>query len=404
MLWNAFLLAIREIRRNVLRSILTILGIVIGVASVISMVMLGDSTTEKVTSGISKLGTNILTISPGQERRGPPTEGGNAPQPFDIDDVKAIEREIVGLKAIAPLSTVSVNVVYGNENYSTTAYGTNNDYFVANDWEFVEGEGFSSSELKAGKSVCIIGETVKEELFGSASPLGVDIRLGSFSCRVKGLLKAKGSSSFGMNQDDLVVVPLRMLQRRLAGTLNISSITVAVEDDVSTDSITQSLRLLFRERRKIKDGEDENFHIRDMQDVIKTLSATTGMLTMLLGAVAAISLVVGGIGIMNIMLVSVTERTREIGIRLAIGAFESEVLLQFLVESVVLSALGGIVGIILGLLITLGITTLFDLPFMLNEGIIILAFVFSTLIGIVFGYFPAKKAANLNPIDALRHE
>ena len=404
MLWNAFLLAIREIRRNVLRSILTILGIVIGVASVISMVMLGDSTTEQVTSGISKLGTNILTISPGQEKRGPPTEDGSKPIPFDIDDVKAIEREVVGLKAVAPLSTASVNVVYGNENYSTTAYGTNNDYFIAKDWEFSEGEVFSNSELKAGKSVCIIGETVREELFGSASPLGVKIRLGSFSCMVKGLLESKGTSSFGMNQDDLVVVPLRMLQRRLAGTLNISSITVAVEDDVSTDSVTQSLRLLFRERRKIKDGEDENFHIRDMQDVIETLSATTGMLTMLLGAVAAISLVVGGIGIMNIMLVSVTERTREIGIRLAIGAFEREVLLQFLVEAVVLSALGGVVGIILGLLITLGVTTMFDLPFMLNEGIIVLAFVFSTLIGIVFGYFPAKKAANLNPIDALRHE
>ncbi len=404
MLWNAFLLAIREIRRNVLRSILTILGIVIGVASVIAMVMLGDSTTAQVTSGISKLGSNMLTLSPGQERRGPPTQGQSTTQAFDMDDVKAIKREISGLRAVAPLSSSSVSVVYGNENYSTTVYGTENDYFIVKDWEFVEGEAFSSSETKAGKSVCIIGETVRKELFGSSSPLGEKIRLGTFSCKVKALLKSKGTASFGMDQDDLVVVPLKMLQRRLTGTQDISSISISVKDDVSTDDVTKSLRLLFRERRNIKNDEEENFNIRDMKDIIETLSSTTGMLTMLLGAVAAISLVVGGIGIMNIMLVSVTERTREIGIRLAIGAFESEVLLQFLVESVVLAALGGVVGIILGLLITLGVTSAFDLPFILNKGIIILAFVFSTLIGIVFGYFPAKKAANLNPIDALRHE
>lgn len=404
MLWNAFLLAAREIRRNVLRSILTILGIVIGVASVIAMVMLGDSTTAKVTSGISKLGSNMLIVLPGQERRGPPTSGKDKKQPFDMDDVQAIQREISGIKAVAPMSSASITAVYGNENYSTTAYGTNNDYFIVKDWVFKEGEAFNSSELNAGKSVCIIGESVRKELFGSSSPVGEKIRLGAFSCVVKGLLESKGSSSFGMDQDDLIVVPLKMLQRRLTGTQDISNINISVEDGISSESVTKSLRLLLRERRDIKENQDENFHIRDMKDIIETLSSTTGMLTMLLGAVAAISLVVGGIGIMNIMLVSVTERTREIGIRLAIGAFEREVLLQFLVESVVLSALGGVVGIILGLLITFGVTALFDLPFIMNEGIIVLAFVFSTLIGIVFGYFPAKKAANLNPIDALRHE
>nr|WP_321267586.1 ABC transporter permease [uncultured Sulfurimonas sp.] len=404
MLWNAFLLAAREIRRNVLRSILTILGIVIGVASVIAMVMLGDSTTAKVTSGISKLGSNMLIVLPGQERRGPPTSGKDKKQPFDMDDVQAIQREISGIKAVAPMSSASVTAVYGNENYSTTAYGTNNDYFIVKDWVFKDGEAFNSSELNAGKSVCIIGESVRKELFGSNSPIGEKIRLGTFSCRVKGLLESKGSSSFGMDQDDLIVVPMKMLQRRLTGTQDISNISISVKDGISSDTVTNSLRLLLRERRNIKGNDDENFHIRDMKDIIETLSSTTGMLTMLLGAVAAISLVVGGIGIMNIMLVSVTERTREIGIRLAIGAFEREVLLQFLVESVVLSALGGVVGIILGLLITVGVTILFKLPFIMNEGIIVLAFVFSTLIGIVFGYFPAKKAANLNPIDALRHE
>lgn len=403
MLWNAFLLAIREIRRNLLRSILTILGIVIGVASVIAMVMLGDSTTAQVTSSISKLGSNMLILSPGQERHGPPTLDQRA-KLFDEDDVKAIKREIDAIKAVAPLSTTSSTVVYGNENYSTTVYGSDNDYFIVKDWGVLEGELFSESEIKAGKSVCVIGETVRKELFGSGSPIGEKIRLGSFSCKIKGLLTEKGSATFGIDQDDLVVVPLKMMQRRMTGTQDIATIIVSVKDEASTTSVSKSLRVLFRERRNVKDGEEENFNVHDMKDIIATLSSTTGMLTMLLGAVAAISLIVGGIGIMNIMLVSVTERTREIGIRLAIGAFESEVLLQFLVESIVLSALGGVIGIALGLLITLGVTTAFDLPFMLNKGIIALAFVFSTLIGIVFGYFPAKKAANLNPIDALRHE
>lgn len=403
MLWNAFLLAIREIKRNVLRSILTILGIVIGVASVITMVMLGDGTTQKVTSGITKLGTSTLTLSPGQERRGPPKSGSSA-KAFTIKDVEAIRREIIGIKAVAPTSSTSATLVFGNTNHSSSVYGTDNNYFIVKDWGFQEGEAFSESELKAGKSVCIIGQTVREELFGTASPIGENIRLGTFSCKVKGLLEEKGSSSFGMDQDDTVVVPLKMLQRRMTGTQDVSSISVAVKENVSTDTVTNSLRLLLRERRGIEGDETENFHIRDMKDLIETLSSTTKMLTLLLGAVAGISLVVGGIGIMNIMLVSVTERTREIGIRLAIGALEREVLLQFLVESVVLSSLGGVVGIIFGVLIALGVTMAFDIPFVLNQNIMIIAFVFSTMIGIVFGYFPAKKAATMNPIDALRHE
>lgn len=403
MLLNALFLAMREILRNILRSTLTILGIVIGVASVIAMVMLGDSTTAQVTSGISKLGSNMLILTPGQNRYGPSRTEQNIKK-FTIDDVKAIKREISGIKAAAPTSASAVTAVYGNQNYSTTASGTDNDFFIVRVWEFEEGEEFSQSELQAGKSVCIIGNTVKEELFGNQSPIGSKIRIGSFSCIVKGLLKEKGTSSFGSDQDDLIVVPLKMLQRRITGNQDIASISISVHDGINTGSVIDSLRLLFRDRRNIKDNKEEDFFIRDMKDIIETLSSTTKMLTILLGAVAAISLVVGGIGIMNIMLVSVTERTREIGIRLAIGAFEREVLLQFLVEAVVLSSLGGIIGIILGLLITLGLTSAYDLPFIFNEGIIILAFLFSTAIGVVFGYFPAKKAATMNPIDALRHE
>lgn len=403
MFWNTFLLAFREIRRNVLRSILTILGIVIGVASVIAMVMLGDGTTEQVTSGIAKLGSNMLNISPGQERHGPPREDQSA-EPFELEDVEAIKREISGLKAAAPVSSSSATVVYGNENYSTTVYGTDNDYFIVKDWSFAEGREFSDNELKGGKAVCIIGQTVREELFGQQFPVGSAIRLGAFSCRVIGLLEEKGSAVFGMDQDDVVVVPIKMLQRRMTGNQKVATISVSVQDGVSTATVSESLRLLLRERRRIRNAEDENFHIRDMKDIIETLSSTTQTLTMLLGAVAAISLIVGGIGIMNIMLVSVTERTREIGIRLAIGALEREVLFQFLVESVVLASMGGVIGIILGLLITWGVTEAFDLPFVLNGSIMVIAFVFSTAIGVVFGFFPAKKAATMNPIDALRHE
>jgi putative ABC transport system permease protein len=345
----------------------------------------------------------MLTISPGQERRGPPREDQGS-KPFDISDATAIKNEISNIKAVAPTSSSSSTVIFGNENHSTSIYGTDNGYFVVRDWVFEEGREFSQNELNAGKSVCIIGETVRETLFGQQSPLGSNIRLGSFSCQVVGLLKSKGSASFGMDQDDLVVVPLKMLQRRITGNQNVASIYVSVNEGVATESVIENIRLLLRERRDIRGNEEENFHIRDMKDIIETLSSTTQTLTILLGAVAAISLIVGGIGIMNIMLVSVTERTREIGIRLAIGALEREVLLQFLVESIVLASLGGIIGIILGILITFFATNAFGIPFVINEAIMIIAFIFSMIIGIVFGYFPAKKAATMNPIDALRHE
>ena len=403
MLWNAFILAIRAIRRNVMRSILTILGIVIGVASVIAMTMLGDGTTAYVTNSITKLGSNMLIIIPGQEPRGPRSISGKAAL-FDLGDVEAIKREIAAIKAASPVGTKGINSVYGNQSYSTSIYGTDNDYFIIKDWEFQSGREFSQNELQSGKSVCIIGETVHKELFGAQDPIGKNIRLEKFSCKVIGVLHAKGAAAFGVDQDDLIVSPLKMFQRRLSGNRDIARIMVSVSDEISTTEVQEEIKLLFRERRHIKIGDKDDFYIRDMKDIIDTLSSTTEMLTLLLGAVAAISLLVGGIGIMNIMLVSVTERTREIGIRLAIGALEREVLLQFLVESIVLSMLGGIIGIVLGISITVVMTQVFDIPFIFNQGIIFIAFLFSAVVGIGFGYFPARKAAKMNPIDALRHE
>ena len=403
MLTNAFLIALKEIKRNILRSILTILGIVIGVASVIAMVMIGDGTTANVKENISKLGTNMLTLRVGQERRGPPREDNSA-KAFEDDDIVAIKNEIQNVKAVASENSSSINIVYGNKSNASFVIGTNNDYFIIKDWELSDGRIFDESELSTGKSSCILGSTIVKQLFEDENPIGANIRLKSFSCNVIGVLKSKGASAFGRDQDEVVIVPLKMSQRKIKGDKDISSILISITEGKYIENAKSDITALMQERRAIKVGESDNFYIRDMEEILSTMTSTTKMLTYLLGSIAAISLLVGGIGIMNIMLVSVTERTREIGTRLAIGAMENEVLLQFLVEAIVLSTLGGIIGIFLGLSIGVVVVNMMDLPFILNEQIILISFILSTLIGVFFGYFPAQKAAKLNPIDALRYE
>ncbi|WP_152057584.1 ABC transporter permease [Aliarcobacter butzleri] len=403
MLSNAFLIAIKEIRRNILRSILTILGIVIGVASVIAMVMIGDGTTASVKESITKLGTNMLTLRVGQERRGPPRED-NSSKPFQNEDITAIKNEIQNIKGVAAENSTKMNIVYGNKSNNSSVIGTNNDYFIIKDWALKDGRIFDDSELSSGKSSCIIGTTIVTQLFGDENPIGASIRLKNMTCNVIGVLASKGAAAFGNDQDEIVIVPLKMYQRKIKGDKDVSSIIISITEERYIENAKTEITSLMQERRAVKIGEPDNFHIRDMKDILDTMTSTTNMLTYLLGSIAAISLLVGGIGIMNIMLVSVTERTREIGTRLAIGAMESEVLLQFLVEAVVLSTWGGIIGIFLGLGIGYTIVNMMQLPFILNNQIIIISFVFSTLIGIIFGYFPARKAARLNPIDALRYE
>ncbi|WP_305863592.1 ABC transporter permease [Aliarcobacter butzleri] len=403
MLSNAFLIAIKEIRRNILRSILTILGIVIGVASVIAMVMIGDGTTASVKESITKLGTNMLTLRVGQERRGPPRED-NSSKAFQNEDITAIKNEIQNIKAVAAENSTKMNIVYGNKSNNSSVIGTNNDYFIIKDWALKDGRIFDDSELSSGKSSCIIGTTIVTQLFGDENPIGASIRLKNMTCNVIGVLASKGAAAFGNDQDEIVIVPLKMYQRKIKGDKDVSSIIISITEERYIENAKTEITSLMQERRAVKIGEPDNFHIRDMKDILDTMTSTTNMLTYLLGSIAAISLLVGGIGIMNIMLVSVTERTREIGTRLAIGAMESEVLLQFLVEAVVLSTWGGIIGIFLGLGIGYTIVNMMQLPFIINNQIIVISFVFSTLIGIVFGYFPARKAARLNPIDALRYE
>ena len=401
MLYEAVKLALQAIKRNAMRSFLTVLGIVIGVAAVIAMVTIGNGTTAKVKSELSRLGSNMLSISPGQFGPGRPSAEAKA---FKSRDVEVIRAQITGLKAIAPIAQKSATVVFGSESRTVTVTGTENDFFIAQDWVLAAGRIFLDGELRGGGAVCVIGQTVGTKLFGRVDPVRGSIRVGGVACEVVGLLQAKGQTSFGMDQDDLVVMPLRTFHRRIAGNTDISRIVVTAKDGVRTNKIQSDLEAMLRERRNITRGMEDDFSVRDMTQIAQTQAGTTAALTALLGAVAAVSLLVGGIGIMNIMLVSVTERTREIGIRLAIGALERQVLAQFLIEAVVLSLFGGLSGILLGLGLARLATYAIEVPFSVDPAIVFEAFVFSALVGIVFGYFPARRAARLNPIEALRHE
>jgi putative ABC transport system permease protein len=384
-----------------MRSFLTILGIVIGVAAVITMVTVGRGATAQVTAQLASLGSNLLMIRPGQ-RMGP--ESSSGAKPFDLHDATAIATEVGALSAVAPVSSKGLTAIYGNANWSTNVTGTTNEYFKAGNWVLARGRQFTQGELRAGKAVCIIGATVRKELFGGQDPLDSTIRLHKLSCHVVGLLASKGQTAMGTDQDDRIIVPLRTMQRRIAGNQDVHLILVSAQDGVATEHVKQDIERLLRERRHIAANEDDDFSVLDTKQIADMLTGTTQVLTMLLGAVAAVSLLVGGIGIMNIMLVSVTERIREIGIRLAIGALEHEVLWQFLVEAVVLSSLGGLFGIALALAASVGLADLMQVPFIFHPGIMAIAFVFSAAVGVLFGYFPARRAARLDPIDALRHE
>ncbi|WHA39689.1 ABC transporter permease [Agrobacterium larrymoorei] len=395
-------LAMRAISRNMLRSFLTVLGVVIGVAAVIAMVTIGNGTTERVKSELSRLGTNMLFIRPGQF--GPGRASVDAKR-FNDHDIHAIKDQISGIRAVAPLNRSSAaTVIYGGKNHQTSVVGTTNDYLISQDWTIALGREFQPAEDRGGQIGCIIGETVRQELFGASNPVGQTIRVSNISCPVIAVLARKGQSGMGDDQDDTVIMPLKIHQRRIGGTTTISSIMVSAQDGVSTAKVQSDLENLLRERRRIALGRQDDFTVNDMTQIASAMTGTTTLLTGLLGAVAAVSLLVGGIGIMNIMLVSVTERTREIGIRLAIGALEKQVLTQFLVEAVMLSAFGGIAGILTGLGLAYAVVSFLSVPFVTSPSIIAIAFAFSAAIGVVFGYFPARRAASLSPIEALRHE
>jgi len=404
MIWNAFLLAVHEIGRNLTRAILTVLGIFIGVAAIITMVTLGQGATLAVKAQISNLGSNLMVLRPGS---GFGSRSASAGVPnFTEKDATSLSEQVAGIAALAPIRATSLSTVYLHNARTTVVTGTTPVYFQISKWTVAEGRFFDESDLRTGGAVCVIGNTVRTELFGAEDPLGAKIRIGRAACTVIGLLKAKGSAGMG-DQDDTIVVPLSTLQRRLVGKTSshdISMVAISAQDGVDSAALIAEITSLMRERRTLHSNQDNNFSVFDTRQIAEALGSTTQLMTMLLAAVAGVSLLVGGIGIMNIMLVSVTERTREIGIRLAIGATAREVLLQFLVEAVTLSCVGGLVGILLAFGICAILAPIIQVPFNFNLQINVIAFLFSAAVGVIFGYTPARRAARLNPIDALRHE
>ena len=430
MLGNALHIALREIRRNLMRAFLTVLGVIIGVAAVITMVTLGQGTTQAVKNQISNLGSNLVMLRPGMGF-GPRSSSAGVPN-FTRRDAEALREQVYGIAAIAPVKSTNLSTIYRQKARSTGVTGSTPEYFGINNWKLAEGRFFDDADVRDGAAVCVIGDTVKQELFGPEDPLGKLIRIGasssstsksstasssssstassttpySSSFQVIGVLAAKGQVGMG-NQDDTIIVPLTAIQRRLTGrtsSRDISQIAISAKDGADSDRLIADITTVMRIRRGLGRNEETNFNVFDTRQIAETLSSSTQMMTMLLAAVAGVSLLVGGIGIMNIMLVSVTERTREIGIRLAIGARAREVLLQFLVEAITLSCIGGITGIVIAFGLCYGLAKVIQVPFLFDLRINVIAFLFSAAVGIVFGFAPARRAAALDPIEALRHE
>ncbi len=384
-----------------MRSLLTVLGIVIGVAAVITMVTLGNGATTAVRQQIESFGSNQLMLRPGQ-RMGP---GGSAGAPaFKLSDIDALTGQLAGVESAAPQLSRSTVVVANGRNWSTSAVGTSNAYFTIDNRKLAQGRLFEAAEETSGAAVCVVGRTVVRELFGDGNALGQMLRVKKFSCRIIGVLEEKGTGAMGGDQDDLVVLPFQTVARRLVGKDRVNMILIGMDPQSDREHLKTSIRQLMRERRSLSSGDEDNFSILDTAEVAEKVASTTKVMTGLLGAVAAVSLLVGGIGIMNIMLVSVTERTREIGVRMAIGATAREVLMQFLIEAVVLGCMGGLLGIVIALAASWGLTSAMAVPFEFDPAINMISFGFAAFTGIVFGFFPARRAAALDPIEAVRHE
>ena len=402
---NLFRIAVRALIRNKLRAILTMLGIIIGVASVIAMLAIGEGSKANIRNEMSSMGTNMVMVMPNFQSRGGVSMGASSSMVLKYSDVVALRNESTALSAVSPEVRASGQVIYSNQNTQTTIYGVSEEYLSIRKLEIENGRVFNPTEVKSMAKVCILGQTVVENLFGSgADPVGLKIRIKNLPFTVIGVLKDKGESGMGQDQDDLILAPYTTVQRRLAAIDYINGIYAsAVTEEKNAKAIAEVDEIL-RRTHKLKDSQENDFRVMSQSELISTVSSVTDMLTILLGAIAGISLLVGGIGIMNIMFVSVTERTREIGLRMSIGGRGKDILKQFLVESILLSILGGALGVIFGYLIAKGAGSLLDIGPIVQVQTVIMAFTVCFVIGVFFGWYPARKAANLNPIDALRYE
>lgn len=402
---NLFRIAIRALVRNKLRAILTMLGIIIGVASVIAMLAIGEGSKASIRQQMSSMGTNMVMVMPNFQRRGGVSLGASSSTALKYSDVEAIRNDAVSVSGVSPEVRASGQVIYSNQNTQTTIYGVTEEYLKIRKLDILSGRIFNGTEVLGMSKVCILGQTVVENLFGAgADPVGLSIRIQKLPFLVIGVLKDKGESGMGQDQDDLILAPYTTVQRRLAAIDYINGIYAsAITEEKSERAITEITETL-RRTHKLKESAENDFRVMSQSELIATVSSITDMLTILLGAIAGISLLVGGIGIMNIMFVSVTERTREIGLRMSIGGRGKDILKQFLVESILLSILGGSVGVILGYLIAKGAGSLMSIVPIVQVQTVLLAFTVCFAIGVFFGWYPARKAANLNPIDALRYE
>ena len=404
---DAILSSLSAIRAHALRSVLTMLGIVIGVAAVIAMVAVGNGARERVNAQIQSLGANLIIVIPGNITQGGARLGtGNASTLTDAD-AQALKTEIPAVQAAAPLVRGGVQVVSGGQNWATSAIGVDLDYFVARDWVVERGREFSEEETRRGGQVALIGQTVLRELFGGNDPVGAQIRVRNVPFEVIGVMSAKGQSMFGQDQDDVILLPLQTARQRVVGTnraknRSVNQIMVKIREGEDLSAAEEEMRRLLRQRHRIQDGRDDDFSLRNMAEIQATREESARTMAMLLLSVAAVSLVVGGIGIMNIMLVSVTERTKEIGLRMAVGARPLDVMGQFLIEATTIALIGGLIGIGIGIGIAIITAMKAGWPLLIDPLVVVIAFVFSGLVGIVSGFYPAFRAARLDPVEALR--
>lgn len=404
MFWESVVIALEGLRANKMRSLLTMLGIIIGVGAVIAMVSIGMGVRDKVEKSIAGLGSNLLIVMPGATAPSGVRVAAGSTSTLTYADAQVIAREISGVNAVAPTVQRQYQAVYSGKNWITQMQGTTPDFLTVRNFELGEGSFISQRNLDTRDRVAVLGKTVVDNLFGDMNPIGQTIRINKSTFRVIGTLAPKGQSAGGQDQDDLIIVPLTTAQERMLGITYIQSISVQAESPEVIDQVQQDIATLLRSRHRLPPGVDDDFTVRNLTAIMATAAETTGTITLLLGNTAAISLLVGGIGIMNIMLVSVTERTREIGIRKALGATYSNILLQFLIEAIVIGVTGGLLGILVGLGCSYAISAVFGWATLISVITIIVAFGFSVLIGVVFGLYPARKAAKLDPIDALRYE